>query len=82
MNIQRISVEIGRIKSDGWCCSIDFDSGTETKKIDLEIEASPQELREAVVSEAWRQGIDIEADDVVLDPEANPTYAFWDDWYV
>ena len=77
MNIKRISVWIGRLKSDGWCCSIDFDSDSETQRIDLEIEASPQELREAVMSQAWRHGIKLEADDVVLDPEANPTYAFW-----
>ena len=78
MNIKKISVWLGQLKSDGWSVERDFGDDREVLRIDLDIDASPQEVREAVVSEAWYSGIEIEADDVVLDPETNPTHASWD----
>lgn len=82
-SISSISVSIVPRLGDGWFCSLQCDDTIRVwvlkdMKADLNTHATRQEIRDFVVSEAWRNGVEIESDDVTLDHDTCPTHAYWD----
>ena len=73
--IRSISIALEPRLGDGWFCTVQSDDAIET---DLDLHATPQEIRDYLVSEAWYNGIEIESDDVTLDHDTCPTHASWD----